>query len=81
MIFAIKGKSLNETQKTHTKGGGVIHTVDNNVLLGPNAIEVPDREDYTTDSKKKMDKGSKKTKKKGRNWILETFQVELKAFD
>ncbi len=45
----LKGKKLNETQKTHTKGGGVIHTVDNNVLLGPNAIEVPDREDYTTD--------------------------------
>lgn len=45
----MKGKSLNETQKTHTKGGGVIHTVDNNVLLGPNAIEVPDREDFTTD--------------------------------
>lgn len=45
----MKGKNLNETQKTHTKGGGVIHTVDNNVLLGPNAIEVPDREDFTTD--------------------------------
>ena len=42
----MKGKSLNETQKTHTKGGGVIHTVDNNVLLGPNAIEVPDRVDW-----------------------------------
>ncbi len=45
----MKGKDLNTTKKTHTKGGGVIHTVDNNVLLGPNAIEVPDREDFTTD--------------------------------
>lgn len=55
----MKGKSLNETQKTHTKGGGVIHTVDNNVLLGPNAIEVPDREDYTTDMESIQDIVSK----------------------
>ena len=55
----MKGKSLNETQKTHTKGGGVIHTVDNNVLLGPNAIEVPDREDFTTDMQSIQDIVSK----------------------
>lgn len=32
----------------HTKGGGVMRTVDNNILVGPDAHEVPDREDYTT---------------------------------
>jgi len=32
----------------HTKGGGVMRTVDNNILIGPDAHEVPDREDYST---------------------------------
>lgn len=34
--------------KKHTKGGGVAHTVDDNVLIGPNAIETPEREDFST---------------------------------
>lgn len=34
----------------NTKGGGVIHTIDGNVLVGPNAIEIPDREDTSTES-------------------------------
>ena len=29
---------------SHSKGTGVIHTVDNNILLGPEALETPDRE-------------------------------------
>ncbi|HHU43146.1 MAG: NAD(P)/FAD-dependent oxidoreductase [Bacillota bacterium] len=33
----------------HTKGGGVVHTVDGNVLVGPTAVETPYREDNTTD--------------------------------
>lgn len=32
----------------HTKGGGVMRTVDNNILVGPDAHEVPYREDYST---------------------------------
>ncbi len=32
----------------HTKGGGVMRTVDNNILVGPDAHEVPTREDYST---------------------------------
>jgi glycerol-3-phosphate dehydrogenase len=31
---------------THTKGGGVVPTVEGNLLLGPNAVEQPYREDY-----------------------------------
>lgn len=46
--------SLAPTFKTlklnkNTKGGGIVKTVDGNILLGPNAHEVPDREDTTTD--------------------------------
>lgn len=33
-----------------TKGGGLIPTVDGNILLGPNAHEVSRREDYSTSS-------------------------------
>ena len=29
---------------SHSKGTGVIHTADNNILLGPEALETPDRE-------------------------------------
>ncbi len=32
----------------HTKGGGVMRTVDGNILVGPDAHEVPSREDYST---------------------------------
>lgn len=44
-------KQVSNAQK-HTKGGGVIHTVDNNVLIGPTAEETPYREDNTTDKDK-----------------------------
>ncbi len=32
----------------HTKGGGVMRTIDGNILVGPDAHEVPYREDYST---------------------------------
>lgn len=48
--------------KKHTKGGGVIHTVDDNVLVGPNAVETPEREDFSTD-KKSIDEIFNKNKK------------------
>ncbi|MGM9858836.1 MAG: NAD(P)/FAD-dependent oxidoreductase [Bacilli bacterium] len=37
-----------EQKKTHTKGGGIIPTVDNNSLIGPDAIEILDKEDFST---------------------------------
>lgn len=37
-------------QNKNTKGGGIIKTVDGNILLGPNAREVPEREDVTTET-------------------------------
>lgn len=33
----------------HTKGGGIMRTVDGNILVGPDAVEQPFREDTTTD--------------------------------
>lgn len=37
--------------KNHSKGGGVVPCIEGNILLGPTAQEVPDREDYSTDSR------------------------------
>ena len=33
---------------SHTKGGGTTQTVDGNILIGPDAVEIPEREDYST---------------------------------
>lgn len=38
----------NNSKKTHTKGGGIIPTVDGNIVVGPTASEAPDRENYET---------------------------------
>lgn len=37
-----------KSRDKNTKGGGLVHTIDGNVLVGPNAIEIPDREDTST---------------------------------
>jgi len=48
LINGVIGKpSLTQT-KSNTKGGGVVKTVDGNVLVGPDAYEQPFREDFST---------------------------------
>lgn len=37
--------------KNHTKGGGIIRTIDGNILIGPNAVETIEREDDSTSQK------------------------------
>ena len=41
------GNTVN-TNAQHTKGGGVILTAHGNLLLGPDAVETPDKEDFGT---------------------------------
>lgn len=36
------------TGQTHTKGGGIVHTAHDNLLVGPDAVETPERECYAT---------------------------------
>lgn len=36
--------------QTHTKGGGILHTVHDNLLIGPDAVETPERENTATDA-------------------------------
>lgn len=40
-------KELKRT-KTHSKGGGIIHTAHNNLLIGPDAVETFDKENTET---------------------------------
>ena len=42
--------NLLNSSKQHSKGGGIIPCIEGNVLVGPTAHEVYDREDYGTDS-------------------------------
>lgn len=35
--------------KSKSKGGGLIPTLEGNLIAGPNAVEIPGREDYSTD--------------------------------
>lgn len=39
-----------DTQKTKSKGGGVVSTIDGNLLVGPDAIETYDKEDFSTNA-------------------------------
>lgn len=41
-------KATLASAKSHSKGIALIHTVDGNMLVGPNADETPDREDVST---------------------------------
>jgi len=42
---------ISHNKKTaHSKGGGVIKTIENNILIGPNAYETPERENFATES-------------------------------
>lgn len=38
-----------KNMKAETKGGGMCHTPEGNVLMGPSAMEIPDKEDKSTD--------------------------------
>ena len=42
--------SLLGAKSSHSKGGGLVPCVEGNILIGPTAEEVPDREDFTTSS-------------------------------
>lgn len=48
LMDTVMGKFDIPSRKSHTKGGGILITADNNLLLGPNAVETPLREDVTT---------------------------------
>lgn len=44
-IYSLMGT---HSKTGHTKGGGIVGTVDDNVLIGPDAIKTIDKEDFAT---------------------------------
>lgn len=53
-LNSIVSKKDLKKNKAHSKGGGIILTVDNNILVGPDAIETPFKEDFSV-SKESID--------------------------
>ena len=47
-IFTIYSLIGTQSKSSHTKGGGIVGTVDGNVLVGPDAVETPDKENFAT---------------------------------
>lgn len=43
------------TKKKHTKGGGLIRTIDGNILVGPDAVETFEKENFATTVKSVTD--------------------------
>lgn len=39
-----------DKKTSHSKGGGIVHTVDDNLLVGPDAVETYERENFSTNA-------------------------------
>ncbi len=71
--YTLRGSVKNEG---NTKGGGIVRTIDNNVLVGPDAVETYKKEDYTTEDKNiaaVFEKQSKATEKISRGDTITYF--------
>jgi glycerol-3-phosphate dehydrogenase len=51
MRTIVSSYGTSSTRKRHTKGGGLVKTIDRNTLVGPDAVETYLKEDYTTTAK------------------------------
>lgn len=50
LLNSVVAKPSLSLAKGNTKGGGLVKTIDGNILVGPDAYEQPFREDYSTDN-------------------------------
>ncbi len=41
--------NISDKKTAHSKGGGIVHTVEGNLLVGPNAIETYEKENFGTE--------------------------------
>ena len=48
IMTIVSSFGTSSTKKRHTKGGGLVKTIDNNTLVGPDAVETYLKEDFTT---------------------------------
>ncbi|MEG1255844.1 FAD-dependent oxidoreductase [Clostridium sp.] len=52
LLNGVVAKPILNSASKNTKGGGIVKTIDGNLLVGPDAYEQPFREDYSTDKDK-----------------------------
>lgn len=50
LIMGISSIKKIELKKTHTKGGGILHTAHGNILVGPDAVETYEKENTATNA-------------------------------
>jgi glycerol-3-phosphate dehydrogenase len=48
LVRTIASRIGRVSKNTHTKGGGIIHTIYGNILVGPDAVETFERENFST---------------------------------
>ncbi|MCE5189233.1 MAG: NAD(P)/FAD-dependent oxidoreductase [Eubacteriales bacterium] len=48
MTAIVSSFGTSSTKKKHTKGGGLVKTIDDNTLVGPDAVETYRKEDFST---------------------------------
>lgn len=61
MVGCISSVKTLKKNRSHTKGGGILHTVHDNLLVGPNAVETWEKENFATE-KDSIDKVFEKQK-------------------
>lgn len=49
LVKGIASIKLLKRNTSHTKGGGIVHTVHDNLLVGPNAVETFEKENFATE--------------------------------
>ncbi|MPM83450.1 hypothetical protein SDC9_130514 [bioreactor metagenome] len=55
MMTIVSSFGTSSTKKKHTKGGGLVKTIDDNTLVGPDAVETYCKEDFTTNAQNVWD--------------------------
>lgn len=50
LVNSVASIKLLSLKHSNTKGGGILHTVHNNLLVGPNAVETYEKENTATDA-------------------------------
>lgn len=48
IVKSVASVKMHRAHTPHTKGGGILHTIDDNILVGPDAIETYLKEDVST---------------------------------
>lgn len=49
LVKSISSIKTLTNNRVHTKGGGILHTVHHNLLVGPNAVETYEKENFATE--------------------------------